>query len=121
LDKEKNMAGIKKNIEETEVVEEQVEQESGIIVRDPEAFRPVDLPLVVTLPNNASKAQIEYAKVLNAYAYSNPEKWKEKKDTKVLDGRTVLGLIAKLEALKNAPDPVQENVRLTVGTPNRLS
>lgn len=80
---------------------------SGIIVKDPETFRPKTLPLIVVLPEDASKAQIERAKVLNAYAYQFPEKWAERKEK----------LIKELEDLKNAPDPVENgDVKLTIGT-----
>lgn len=90
----------KKEIEERE---EKTEETSGeIVVQDPEELRPTTLPLVVTLPEGASKAQIEYAKVLNAYAYSNPGKWKAKKNV----------LIARLKELKNAPDPVESNLKI---------
>lgn len=87
----------------------EVDTQDDIIVRDPMVLRPVELPLVVTLPEDASKAQVEYAKTLNAYAYQNPEKWAIKKDV----------LIAKLKALKNAPDPVKSN--LSYGSKNILS
>ncbi len=82
-------------VEATEVVDE-------IVVRDPEILRPKELPFVVTLPADASKAQIEFAKVLNSYAYQNPTKWAVKKDT----------LIKQLKALKNAPDPVESNLKI---------
>lgn len=72
-----------------------------IIVRDPLVLRPVDLPLVIELPASASKAQVEFAKVLNAYAYKNPEKWAIKKDK----------LLVELKAKKNAPDPVEDNLK----------
>lgn len=52
---------------------------SGIEVGDPMDLRPKKLPLVVKVPENASSAQKEYAKVLNAYAYTNPDKWAKKK------------------------------------------
>lgn len=68
-----------------------------IIVKDPEILRPRELPLVIELPKTASKAQIEFAKVLNGYAYKNPKKWNIKKAK----------LIAQLKALKDAPDPVE--------------
>lgn len=85
-------------------------EEQEIIVNDPEILRPVELPLVVQLPEGASKAQIEFAKTLNAYAYKNPKKWKEKKDDKVLpSGKIVKGLITQLRELKNAPDPVSSD------------
>ena len=66
-----------------------------IIVKDPQVLRPKELPLVVELPDGASKAQIAYAKTLNSYAYQNPTKWEQKKDR----------MIQKLKDLKNAPDP----------------
>lgn len=81
-------------------------KEQEIIVSDPEVLRPVELPFVVKLPDGASKAQIEFAKVLNAYAYKNPTKWKIKKEDKVLpNGKVIKGLISQLRDLKNAPDP----------------
>jgi len=88
-----------KEIKEIEAVEEDT---SGITVGDPTLLRPSELPLVVTLPANASLAQIEYAKGLNAYAYQNPAKWEQKKDK----------LIEKLKSLKNAPDPVESNLKV---------
>lgn len=84
---------------------EDVEKSDEIVVRDPQILRPVELPLVVILPEGASKAQKEYVNILNAYAYQNPDKWAVKKDI----------LVAKLKELKNAPDPVEENARLSVG------
>lgn len=84
----------------TEEIEDQIEQD--IEVNDPQSLRPVDLPLVVKLPKNASAAQIAYAKTLNSYAYQNPDKWAIKKDL----------LIAKLRELKNAPDPVPSRLKI---------
>jgi hypothetical protein len=72
-------------------------EEQDIQVGDPQSLRPVDLPLVVILPDDASKAQIAYAKVLNVYAYKNPTKWAIKKDV----------LIQTLRSLKDAPDPIE--------------
>lgn len=78
-----------------------------IVVRDPQIIKPVDLPLVITLPESASKAQVEFAKVLNGYAYKNPTKWEVKKEA----------LLKQLKNLKNAPDPVNtERGVLTIGT-----
>lgn len=99
---------------EKEIVEGQTESTSGIIVNDPETFRPRVLPLIVNFPEgyNPSKAQIERAKVLNGYAYSFPQKWAVEKDKHIAD----------LEALKDAPDPVEDpNVSLTVGTVPKVS
>lgn len=70
-------------------------RDSGIEVND-YVLRPRVLPLIVKLPADASAAQIERAKVLNAYAYSNPKGWALKKER----------LIKELEDLKNAPDPI---------------
>lgn len=105
-----------------ELVPKQAEQE--IIVGNPEEFRPKVLPFIIQLPADASKAQIEFAKVLNAYAYKNPAKWAEKKDDRVVNGKTIKGLITQLKEKKFAPDPVEDpNVRLTYGNkamPNSL-
>lgn len=84
-----------------EKIEKVEEVSDEIIVRDPLVLRPVDLPLVIELPASASKAQVEFAKVLNAYAYKNPEKWAVKKDK----------LLAELKAKKNSPDPVEDNLK----------
>ncbi len=88
-----------KEIKEIEAIEEDT---SGIIVGDPALLRPSELPLVVKLPADASQAQIAYAKGLNAYAYQNPTKWEQKKEK----------LIEKLKSLKNAPDPVESNLKV---------
>lgn len=50
-----------------------------ISVSDPEIARPRELPLIVKPANGGewkNKEQAEYAKVVNAYAYKNPDKWK---------------------------------------------
>lgn len=94
-------------IEEVKTVEEKIEGE--IVVNDPQILRPKELPLIVVLPEGASKAQIAYAKILNAYAYQNPEKWAMKKDDRVINGAVVKGLISKLKELKNAPDPIEDS------------
>lgn len=82
--------------------------EDGFIVKDPLELRPVMLPLVITIPESASLAQKAYAKILNSYAYQNPEKWKKKKNA----------LIQKLRDLKDAPDPVESNLR--IGGSNKM-
>jgi len=87
---------------EIKEVKEVKEVSSGIKVNDIEAIRPKDLPLVVELPEDASLAQVAFAKSINAYAYQNREKWLVKKDA----------LIAKLESLKDAPDPVEGNLKI---------
>lgn len=91
-------------IEEEAVVESKGEEDSGdgITVGDPMLLRPVELPLVVKLPPGASKAQIEFVKTLNGYAYQNPTKFAAKKDA----------LIAKLKSLKNAPDPIEGKLKI---------
>ena len=91
-----------KEVKEVKEVEEIKEVKSGIKVNDIEAVRPKELPLVVELPKDASLAQVAYAKSLNAYAYQNREKWLIKKDA----------LIAKLESLENAPDPIEGNLKV---------
>jgi len=83
-------------------IKEVKEVSSGIKVNDIEAIRPKDLPLVVELPEDASVAQVAFAKSINAYAYQNRKKWLVKKDA----------LIAKLESLKDAPDPVEGNLKI---------
>ena len=80
---------------------------SGIVVNDPNAFRPKVLPLIVILPEGANKAQQERAKVLNGYAYQFPDKWVKEKEKHLQD----------LEALANEPDPIENgNVKLFVGS-----
>lgn len=83
-------------------VEKEVIDNEGITVGDPMLLRPKELPLVVTLPEGASNAQIAYAKTINAYAYQNPEKFAAKKDA----------MIEKLKSLKNAPDPRAGNLKI---------
>lgn len=88
-----------------------VESSDEITVSDPMVLKPKELPLVVTLPSNASGAQKEYARILNAYAYQNPEKWAEKKD--ILIKR--LKSYANLETLNN-----QRGGKLVIGGQNNL-
>lgn len=90
-----------------------VDDSQGIEVNDPMDLRPTELPLVIKLPADASKAQIAYANTLNGYAYKNPTKWAEKKNDKVMpNGVVVKGLITRLKELKNAPDPVEGNIKI---------
>ena len=91
-----------KKEEKEEIV---VKEKSDFIVKDQQVLRPVELPLVITPQNGkwASKAQEEFAKVLNAYAYTNPTKWAVKKDK----------LLAELKEKENAPDPVEPSVKFT--------
>lgn len=84
----------------------------GIEVNDPMDLRPVELPLVIKLPEGASKAQIAFAKTLNAYAYQNPTKWAQKKDDRIENGTVVKGLITQLKELKSAPDPIESNIKI---------
>lgn len=92
-----------KEIEKVEQVEEEkVEDTQDIVVGDPQLLRPSELPLVVTLPSDASDAQKVFASKLNAYAYQNPKKWEQKKDA----------LIARLKSLKNAELPPEGNLRI---------
>lgn len=71
------MAKTKEKIEDTVDTET---TDSGIIVLDPESYRPKTLPLIIKLPETANAAQIAYAQILNGYAYSYTEKWKVRKD-----------------------------------------
>lgn len=59
----------------------EVKTYAGMIVGDPEALRPKELPLVIKPEGDAwaNPAQEEFAKILNAYAYRNVEKWAGKK------------------------------------------
>lgn len=106
----------KEKVEEviTEEVKEtpKVDDSQGIEINDPMDLRPTELPLVIKLPADASKAQIAYAKTLNGYAYKNPDKWADKKNDKIVNGVLVKGLISKLKDLKNAPDPVEGNLKI---------
>jgi hypothetical protein len=78
--------------------------ESGIEVGDPMDLRPKKLPLVVKLPANASSAQKEYAKILNGYAYQNPEKWAKKKGV----------LLKRLELLADQEVSLDEDRSLSI-------
>jgi hypothetical protein len=85
------------------------EDNQGIEINAPINLK-TELPLVVKLPADASKAQIAYANMLNSYAYQNPKKWEMKKDDQILPGGGVVkGFITRLKELKNAPDPVDES------------
>jgi len=85
-------------------------RDSGIIVNESPLARKI-LPLIVVLPANASKAQIERAKVLNGFAYQFPAKWDVRKEA----------LLKELEALKDAPDPVEDgDTKLTIGTTPKI-
>ncbi len=92
--------GVKDETSDEEEVDPTAPQDvgDGITVIKPRVLRQ-ELPLIVTLPETASKAQIAYAKILNAYAYQSPEKWETKKEA----------LIATLKGLKNAPDLVEQS------------
>jgi hypothetical protein len=90
------MAESKKKVEAVE--EKAVNQD--FIVEDPQLLRPVELPLVVKPLNGkewATKAQAEFARTLNGYAYKNPEKWAVKKDA-------LLKELKALELVKDRPE-----------------
>lgn len=76
--------------------------DQGIEINIPETQKVQQLPLIVKLPESASKAQIAYAKIINAYAYQNPTKFATKKET----------MIKHLLSLKNAPDPIEGNLKI---------
>lgn len=82
--------------------EKKVEKKDDIVLNDPQIIKPEELPLVVELPKDASAAQVAYAKVVNAYAYQNPTKFATKKAE----------MLQKLKDLKNAPDPVESNLKI---------
>lgn len=101
-----------KDVEQTDIAvapaSEGEATDSGILVRDPEDFRPKVLPLIITFPEgyNPSKEQVRLAKVFNGFAYQFPDKWKIRKDE----------LLKQLEDAKNAPDPVENpDVHISVG------
>lgn len=78
--------------------------DNGIEIREPAEIEITKLPLVVTVPETASSAQKEYAKVLNGYAYGNKEKWAKKKDY----------LLKCLKALEGVEVSVPENQKLSI-------
>lgn len=82
--------------------EEFIDDDQGIEVGSPLDLRPTELPLVVKLPEDASEAQIAFAKTLNGYAYKNPVKFEAKKEA----------IIEKLKSLKNAPAPAEGNLKI---------
>lgn len=77
---------------------------NGIVIGEPLDIRPKSLPLVVKVPESASSAQKEYAKVLNGYAYKNPKKWAEKKAV----------LVRRLESLAKEEVSVDEDKSLSL-------
>lgn len=70
-----------------------------IIVGDPQVLRPVELPLVIKLPEGKSwtPEQQEYVNGLNGYAYKNPKKWAKKKNV----------LLARLIEIGNDPSKLK--------------
>ena len=76
----------------------------GITVGDPIDIQPKNLPLVVKVPESASSAQKEYAKVLNGYAYSNPKKFAKKKAQ----------LIKRLQSLAGHEVNLSEDQKLSI-------
>lgn len=89
---------------------------SGIEIANPESFRPKVLPLIIKLPETANAAQKEYAKVLNGYAYSYPEKWNNGKKEELI---AILEKINELnyKELTGVPLKDNSNVQLFVGKP----
>ncbi len=94
---------------EKEAAKDQEEQESSdeFIVGDPQVLRPVELPLVIKLPEGKSwknKEQEEYARTLNGYAYKNPSKWHQKKNDTIANGMVIArGLLTKLREIGEDP------------------
>lgn len=81
--------------------------ENGFIVGDPVLLRPVELPLVVKLPEGESWAnpqQEEYSKTLNAYAYKNAKKWAKKKGVLLARLKELAENPEKLQVFKGEPD-----------------
>lgn len=71
--------------------------DSDVTVGSPQELRPKDLPLVITRKGGwKNDKQAEFAAVLNAYAYRNPEKWDIKKSV----------LLAQLEEIGNNPEAI---------------
>lgn len=74
---------VKKTDKENDLADvENVPAKLEIEVGDPQILRPTELPLVVKPGEGQdwkNDAQRAYAAVLNAYAYSKPEKWAVKK------------------------------------------
>lgn len=61
---------------------------------------------IIVLPDDASPAQKQFAKTLNAYAYQNPDKWEEKQDR----------LLDKLESFKGMDKiPGGHNTQISIG------
>lgn len=67
-------------VETTETTAPAEKSSEDFSLGSPLVIKPIDLPFVVTIPETASSAQKEYAKVINSYAYQNPEKYEKKKD-----------------------------------------
>jgi hypothetical protein len=69
-----------------------------------QALRKEAQPVIVKLPKNPSSAQVEYAKILNQYAYTNTKKF-EKKQEKLLE---------RLDFLKDRELPEGLSTRLEI-------
>lgn len=89
MTKEINLDDVKEEevVGTTEEVEDTNKAQSGgndddFTVADPQVLRPKELPLVINPGKGgwANPEQEEYAQTLNGYAYTNPEKWEQKKD-----------------------------------------
>lgn len=73
-------AGITPDVDAVDTAPGAVDEQ--FTVEDPEVLRPRTLPLVIKPKAGkwVNAEQEEYARVLNGYAYKNPEKWAKKKD-----------------------------------------
>ncbi len=93
VEKEKEVAQVEARAKQADsvlapVVKVSKADTSDIEVEDPELLMPKELPLVIKPKGGKWKndEQVAYAKVLNAYAYKNPKKWKANKiNPKTLD------------------------------------
>ena len=81
--------------EEKKDVGEEVSDGLNLKVEESLKLKPKELPLVIT-GDWKNDTQAEYARVLNGYAYKNPEKWAKKKEQ----------LIANLKLLGEKPEEI---------------
>ena len=94
-------------------IEKVTETKKEIVINDVDIPSVKELPLVVELPKTASEAQKQYAKLINAYAYQNPEKFALKKESmlkklKSLEGKAVKKKTSKLK-IKKQDSPVPQD------------
>lgn len=100
---------VKATKEEDKAVKAVASKGIEIEVSDPEIARPKELPLVVKPKGGkwANQAQEEFAKIVNAYAYANPDKWhNDRIDTNGVPMPNTSKkhiLIKQLEMLETAP------------------